>query len=164
MTRHLIHRSQCLYVIVIKIARCLSSARGWQSPGLLITESLFFKGDRQRELPKQLGSASPPARFSYIGSDLIKNDFRGNTPVVRGSEENCINGNKFQGATNQRLVPVHLLLCPSCPFDPDELAQFVIELCAGRTYQEVQGCGVKESACYSSWHEGRECQGTQRTG
>lgn len=90
--------------------------------------------------------------------------------MVRGSEENCINRNKLKQQQTKDVVQFLFCFDRSFPLNLDELAQFVKELMLGEPVssvtaqaKEVQGCGVKEAACYSSGHGGRKCLGT-RTG
>lgn len=88
--------------------------------------------------------------------------------MVRGSEENCINGNKLNQQQTEDVVQFLFCFDRSFPFDLDELAQFVKELLLGEPVssvpaqaKEVQGCGVKEAVCSSSGHGGTKCQGTR---
>lgn len=55
--------------------------------------------------------------------------------MVRGSEENCVNGNKL----NQQQTKDEFLFCfdRSFPFDLDELTQFVKELVLGEPVSSV---------------------------
>lgn len=53
--------------------------------------------------------------------------------MVRGSEENCINGNKLNQQQTEDVVQFLFCFDRSFPFDLDELAQFVKELLDGRT-------------------------------
>lgn len=101
----LTHRSHSLHVIAIKIARCLSSGQGWQSPGMQITESDSSRGIGRDSSRNSSELHDPLAFFGYIEPALIKKDFGEiNAPVVRGSEENCINGNKLKQQQTKDVV------------------------------------------------------------
>lgn len=51
--------------------------------------------------------------------------------MVRGSEENCINGNKLKQQSTKDMFLFVFCVDPFFPLDLDELAQFVKELVRG---------------------------------